>query len=458
MMTWDKLLSAVRIADLPDGDPDQTDDVGRTPFDRDYGRAVFCSPVRRLQDKAQVFPLDPTDAVRTRLTHSMEVSSVARGLARCVASSEEGEGRVDAQAARSIETIVATVALLHDLGNPPFGHAGEGAIRDWFIRHAGDDQIKNLSGPHRTDFENFEGNAQTIRLVSRLQILARDDGLNLTCATMSALQKYAASSDGLGELHAVKKPGFFQSEAELVAKVREHTDVPDGARNPLTLLMEAADDICFSVVDIEDGVKKAVTSWAAVEAAISTSAIGEKLASESRQYIEKHASNLSGQALEEALSQFFRVKFIAKAAEAACRRFQEIRSEIVEGRFHGELLDGTEEGELIDKCKKFARTHVYPSAETVKLELLGRRVISNLMDFFWMGAAHAGPGAPDRKIREGIATRAYGLISENYRRVFEKNWGGGLPEEYLRLQLVTDHVCGMTDGYACRLHQEIRGG
>src|SRR5690606_29410536 len=157
--------------------------------------------------------------------------------------------------------------------------------------------------------------------------------------------------------------------------------------------------ICFSVVDIEDGVKKRVTRWKEVEDAVSDSPLGKSLATDARSYIETLANNLKAQAKDEAIAQFFRVKFIGQATKAACNRFIEKREELLVGDFKGELLDRTDEGDLIDKCKKFARAHVYPSAETVKLELLGRRVISDLMDFFWMGAEHAGPGVPDRNTR-----------------------------------------------------------
>ena len=193
-MTWKKLLNASR--------PRQTTlpTDFREQFERDYGRAIFSTPVKRLQDKAQVFPLEAHDAVRTRLTHSLEVSSVARGLATEVAKRLLKENQIDDGMDRQIEAIAAVCGLIHDIGNPPFGHSGEDAIREWFKQKLGEDKLRDrLENKEQLvqDFLQFEGNAQTLRLVAKLQILADDNGLNLTFGTLSASCKYVARSDGL---------------------------------------------------------------------------------------------------------------------------------------------------------------------------------------------------------------------------------------------------------------------
>lgn len=267
-MNWNQLLSSRRVKGLRgeksstilEGDP-------RTEFDRDYGRTVFSTPVRRLQDKAQVFPLEEHDAVRTRLTHSLEVSSVARSLGEAAerqAVKREGSGTK----AVCIPTIAATCGLIHDLGNPPFGHAGELAIADWFRKREKEDpalfadfdpkdgKAKANETQFAKDFLNFEGNAQTQRLLSRLQVLADDYGLNLTCGTLSASCKYVAASNAIdSSIQAKKKHGYFASENDLMSKLRDEVGTAD-ARNPITFLVEAADDIVYSTVDLEDGVKK----------------------------------------------------------------------------------------------------------------------------------------------------------------------------------------------------------
>lgn len=220
---------------------------------------VFSTPVRRLQDKTHVFPLEQHDAVRTRLTHSLEVSSVARDLSQA-AVRRLGKW-IPQEFAPAISTIAATCALLHDVGNPPFGHAGERAIQDWFAgklaedtRFAGTLVEKNGNDltylPAAQDFIQFDGNAQMVRLVGRLQVLSDDNGLNLTFATLSAACKYVVSAcDTCPEKHDRSKPGFFETERELIERVQEETGT-GVARNPITYLVEAADDIVNVCIDL----------------------------------------------------------------------------------------------------------------------------------------------------------------------------------------------------------------
>ena len=472
-MNWEALLSPTRQVNLGAESRGARADPLFNEFDQDHGRAVFSSPVRRLQDKAQVFPMDPTDAIRTRLTHSMEVSSVARGLARRIAAKELEEGRLQAEAVRDLETVVATSALLHDLGNPPFGHAGEGAMQDWFRRQFAEHGVgASLGEAHRRDFELFEGNAQSIRLVSRLQLLVRDDGLNLTCATLGALQKYVVTADGVDrQVHAKKKPGFFQSEAPLLEGVRGELQMPSGARNPLALMMEAADDICYSVVDLEDGTKKGAVRWANVLDAFEKSGeidpdgIGIGLCRKAMEHVDGQKSgDMLSEATDQAYMQMFRVLFIGRAVKAAAVAFEENRDAIMAGEFADELNDVGECFPVFEVCKGLGRKHVYCDSSILRLELRGRRVISDLLDFYWMGAGTAvvredGGAGPGRSARQGMAERAFELISENYVRVFRRSVREQ-PDliEYHRLQLIADQVCGMTDSYACGLHEDLCGG
>ena len=269
-MEWDRLLCDVRIRDLYEK-PIKRPPESRSQFERDYDRAIFSTPVRRLQDKAQVFPLEPSDAVRTRLTHSLEVSTVARDVARQVGRwLLEKRFLKGQEQANHIETIATTCGLIHDLGNPPFGHAGEQAIAGWcekfFKRES--KLVEDWTDQMKHDFLRFEGNAQTIRLVSKLQVLADDHGLNFTCGTLSAACKYTAASHALvkketGPHHATKS-GYFASEAALIKRVREQVGT-EATRNPITYLVEACDDMVYSTVDLEDGVKKGVVDWNTVE-------------------------------------------------------------------------------------------------------------------------------------------------------------------------------------------------
>jgi dGTPase len=257
-MEWAKLLSTHRLN--PPKSPSKVAGDERDEFDRDLDRVVYSTPFRRLQDKTQVFPLEPNDSVRTRLTHSLEVSQAARGTAKHVCRWLLDERRVDERQAKCIETIAAACGLVHDLGNPPFGHSGELAIRDWF-RRPGCDLLGKLGGPYADDFRSFEGNAQTLRLVTKLQILADFHGLNLTCGTLSAACKYTAPSDALDEnVHERTKVGFFASEKETVEEVRHGAGTGE-ARNPIAFLVEAADDAVYNAVDLEDGFRKGLLDW-----------------------------------------------------------------------------------------------------------------------------------------------------------------------------------------------------
>lgn len=216
-MNWNKLLSEKRVREVLGGKPSpKSPDDLRTEFERDYDRAVFSTPVRRLQDKAQVFPLEAIDGIRTRLTHSLEVSTVARDLAGQIFAALVSRGVVTPEDGKSFTTIAATCALIHDVGNPPFGHAGEVAIQEWFRTSTGSAALASIKSG-AGDFTNFDGNAQTIRLITKLQVLADQYGLNLTCGTLAAATKYLATSCTISKPpHQMSKLGIFKSEAPLM--------------------------------------------------------------------------------------------------------------------------------------------------------------------------------------------------------------------------------------------------
>lgn len=455
---------------------------GRSEFERDHDRAVFSTPVRRLQDKTQVFPLEPNDAVRTRLTHSLEVATLARGLARGVAVRLESQGEINASQARAIESIAATCGLIHDLGNPPFGHAGEKAISSWFAAKKADEGFFTPFKGHprqkqlEQDFLNFEGNAQMLRIVSKLQLLADPNGLNLTYGTLSAAMKYTAASDDVRkkEPHEKEKPGYFASEQELVDEIRQRTGTGD-ARNPIAFLVEACDDMVYATVDIEDGVKKGIVGWQEVEQALREAlkdastefteeqceqagrALEERLG-EVRKYIDRANPPLRGKARDAALAHHFRTLIIGATKAAILECFQRHYTAIMNGEYHGELIKDSGVAALIGACKSVGLSHIYCSEETLRLETLGRRVIHDLMDFFWEGAAayESAGNAPKTKTFEG---KIYRLFSDNYRTVFEEALKTStLPPRYHQFQLVTDYVCGMTDSFACKLHSQLTHG
>ncbi|MFG0300458.1 MAG: dGTP triphosphohydrolase [Phycisphaerales bacterium JB047] len=459
-MDWNTLLCTERPrkSTNPPGD-------ARAEFERDYDRTIFSSPVKRLQDKAQVFPLDPNDAVRTRLTHSLEVSAVSRGLGIAIGQWLLEEKIIELGMERSIEAICSTCGLVHDLGNPPFGHSGEDAIRYWFgtrFDKKTRELHKKLSDDEQLaqDFLNFEGNAQSLRLLTKLQILADFNGLNLTYGTLSASCKYIAPSHQVDkkENHAKAKPGYFASENQVVDTIRKKTGT-GFARNPLTYLVEAADDMVYSVADIEDAIKKGIVSWPEIKHLLESDDASQTEAVDRMEYILKAGKDQIPTGLtDDIYASAFRTASINVGVRSVIQAFKSNYEKIMDGEYTSELAKDCDARSLIKKLKQIGQEQVYCTPSNLKLELMGRKVICDLMDIFWEGAESIPiDGHPNSKKFEG---KAGALLSRNYRRVFHQSVKDlpELPETYHRLQLVTDYVCGMTDSFAKRLHTELMNG
>ena len=401
--------------------------------------------------------------MRTRLTHSLEVSSVARGLASRSAKWLLKQGKISGDMDRSIEAIAATCGLIHDLGNPPFGHAGEEAIRVWFRRTKQKELLRTKleNKQQRKDFLKFEGNAQSLRLVAKLQILADDSGLNLTFGTLSALRKYLAASDRAqkGDANcAFRKPGYFASETEIVQQIQNETGT-GAARHPICFLVEAADDIVYLAADVEDAVKKSVLSWKKVEEqlkAAKADSVGRALKYKDK-ILKADSGSVPGDLDDDIWASAFRTAAISVMVEGAYQVFKDRYDDIMEGRYPGSLLDDSDAQELATCLQKIGQEHVYPTRSTLTLELMGRHVIGDLMDVFWEGAEKI-PVANSPNTSD-FSGKAGALFSRNYLKVFQNSVvKGGLPEEYHRFQLVTDYICGMTDSFAKRLHAELFNG
>lgn len=279
-MEWVKLLNDGRRKDKHKNKIKNNDET-RYELERDYDRILFCAPTRRLADKTQVFPLEKNDSVRTRLTHSYEVSNLARSIGTKLAYNNEIDIFDDYKKEygdnlkRNLPALLAAIGLAHDLGNPPFGHKGEKAMSLWFenkyeeIKNKFSKESNNEEGKkylievdkYIMDFTKFDGNSQTFRLVTKLQIINDSFGLNLTYATLASLIKYPRSSYYQGENEKYwDKHGFFYSEADIVDEVWHETGLKENVRHPLTYIMEACDDIAYSVLDAEDTIKKGLAS------------------------------------------------------------------------------------------------------------------------------------------------------------------------------------------------------
>lgn len=435
----------------------------RAEIERDYDRVLFSTPVRRMADKTQVFPLDRSDSVRTRLTHSHEVANLARSVGLDLVFNR-GLAAGLPSALRDVPALLATIGLAHDLGNPPFGHQGEEAIGRWFVEHYarvfGD--APDLTEAMRQDFLRFEGNAQTLRLLTKLQLINDDFGLNLTAATLAALIKYPVGSGEIDTTQiARKKHGFFQSEQALVLDVQARCGLAFGQRHPLTWILEACDDIAYSVLDAEDAVKKGLLSFSDMmaflrHAAGDDSVVMQVCAAAEYEHRRYREAGLSPAELNDISMQTFRIRAIGALMQAVADTFLSQLPAIGRGDFNQELIAASPAGALLHALKACNWQHVYRHKTVLKVELTGFVVISGLMDAFWYAiTCRADAENPASARCTPLASYLYQLISENYRRVFESP-SNPMPLRYREAQLLTDMLSGMTDSFAVRSWQQIQ--
>jgi dGTPase len=491
MSDWQKLLSDVRFDDLlnrskPEGQPSAPKFVKRQfrlPQERDYDRILFSTPFRRMGDKTQVFPLESIESIRTRLTHSYEVANLARSLGVEIAVTLKN--KLPKNALRTIPATLGAVGLAHDIGNPPFGHQGENAIRSWFERNkavlfdpkrkTGSDEFEadvgNLTDQHKKDFLEFEGNAQTLRVLTKLQVISDDLGLNLTLGTLASVMKYIAPSNAIDKaLPAYKKTGFFASEQSLVKMIREKVGLTNNARHPLALVMEACDDIAYSVLDAEDAIKKDLASFNDLIAWLKYHRDDNGNENDVIIYLCNLASwehdklakqKLHPNELKDVATQKFRVHAIHILVSAVAEAFKSNYDLICAGKFFGELLNSSKGSELCKALKKFDRENAFSHRTVLEVELNGYNTINRLMDFLWMGITMRKSYqevASDRT--SPFAAYVYSRISKNYRRVFEgavtqHHEDEKLPIRYKEMQLLTDMVSGMTDRFCIELYNDL---
>lgn len=268
-MRWAELLSATRL-----GNKKSTNELGRSPFHKDYDRIIFSQSFRQLNRKTQVHPLTQNDSVHTRLTHSLEVSCIGRSLGTLAAEKIKDQLPVWVNPA-DIGSIIQAACLAHDIGNPPFGHAGEYAIREWFDDASNTDVLNSLSLEEQADVRQFEGNAQGLRLLTRVDDHPDDGGMRLTFATLGTYIKYPWLSHSIDPnskqpSHARKKFGCYHTEKEILKTIADTLGLIEKApyhycRHPLTYLLEAADDICYALIDLEDGISLDMLTYEEVE-------------------------------------------------------------------------------------------------------------------------------------------------------------------------------------------------
>lgn len=467
-MDWNTLLCEDRIRSFV-RKPGASD--LRTEFEKDYHRIIGSASFRRLQDKTQVFPLDRSDFIRTRLTHSLEVSSFAKSLGQNISESIRKNVKDETFTAEhklAVCDILQCAGLIHDIGNPPFGHFGETAIQDWFKRNLKrlefeGEPIEELLGEQMVqDFYNFEGNTQAFRVVTKLHFLVDEHGMNLTKGLLGTIIKYPGSSlqiTGKGGDVKHKKMGYFYADRENFQDVEQSTGAC-GMRHPLAFILEAADDIAYCTADIEDAVKKGCITY-------------EQLVEELKHYkseeqSEKYKMVVSWleERYQKALNKNYShpdlyavqnwvVSVQGQAIGGATHGFTSHYDEIMAGTYTKELVEETEINLLMKALKDIAYRYAFISKPILKLEIAAETIFNFLLDKFVDAAIYYDTDTKLKAVQEKMMS----LVSDNYKNVY-KIYAKGRPKEeklYLRLLLVTDYICGMTDSYAKSLYQELNG-
>ncbi len=444
-MNWPQLLCADQLGRAKPA----SRDAARSGFQRDSDRIIFSSAFRRLQDKTQVFPLAENDFARTRLTHSLEVASVGRSLGTRVGAAicERRPQETAGLHASDFGAIVHAAALGHDLGNPPFGHSGEDAIQHWFASDSPHARVarEGLSAAETADIARYEGNAQGFRILTRLQMPDQNGGLQLTCATLGAFTKYPRASvrdETAHEGASVKKFGWFQSERGHFAEVAQHCGLlargPEcWARHPLAFLVEAADDICYRLVDFEDGARLGYLSYEQVR-----DAFFEILPPA------KRSRTLDGMSSRKAAIEMLRAMAIGECLAQCTALFLERESDLLEGKFDTSLTDAIPAADALREIQKVSREIIYSTKRGVEIEIAGYEVLGGLLDIF-MSAVNDLAARGDRASNRSRKLESQ-LPAECVRAAREA-------QPYLRLMPVLDFVSGMTDSYAVALYRRVKG-
>lgn len=462
---WNKLLSDERFRDKSPTNPSDA----RNPFENDYGRLISSAPIRRLQDKTQVFPLEQSDYIRTRLTHSLEVSYIGSSIGESVEKILIEKGDIEEGKKGYLSSLLRVSGLVHDLGNPPFGHFGEEAIKTFFRDYFNSSEYKQyekniqektmrqspiLSDTERADFLNFDGNVQTFRILSKLYYFGDEWGYNLTYTTLSSCIKYPSSSlegnKGENKEIAKKKFGYFQTEKDKYQSISEYLELKN-RRSPIVYLMEAADDIAYSAADIEDGVKLNIISLEDIKN------IFGKTLRDNKDVVIKKLDELikdhkKGKIDKSIAVQKFRILTQEIMIESVIKTFTGDKyDKIMKGELESEIIDVSEAND-VRKAYKELQKKVFSNSNIIKKEVAGWEAIYGLLSIMVKASRSENFKAEGNTYE----SRIYKLISSSHRDVYE-NIEKYRNEEYKKLQLIVDFISGMTDSYAITLYQELKG-
>ena len=439
-MEWKQLISNKRFGQ-EHKHAERHDD--RSEFKRDYDRLIFSSAFRRLQNKTQVFPLPGSIFVHNRLTHSLEVASVGMSIGNDISRRViQKRSELKETLVEEIGTIVSAACLAHDLGNPPFGHSGEKAIQTFFSEGPGQKIKSMVSSEFWDDITHFEGNANAFRILTHRFKGRRQGGFVMTYSMLASIVKYPFASSLAGN-HG--KFGFFASEAESYRKIADELGIfcksaPGEplkyARHPLVYMVEAADDICYEIMDIEDSHKLKILSFAETEHLL-LSFFDEEIQQKIRQrIIDEELTDENEKVV------YMRASVIGKLENECVAAFLAHEEEILAGTFEGSLIDHISERQkkAYKECEKISYSKIYQSKPVLDIELSGYQIMATLMEVFIEAAVN-----PSRFYSKQLLRRVssqYDIENENL-------------EE--RIMAVIDYISGMTDIYALDIYQKING-
>ncbi len=439
-MEWKQLISNKRFGQ-EHKHAERHDD--RSEFKRDYDRLIFSSAFRRLQNKTQVFPLPGSIFVHNRLTHSLEVASVGMSIGNDISRRViQKQPDLKDTLVEEIGTIVSAACLAHDLGNPPFGHSGEKAIQTFFSEGPGLKIKPMVSSEFWDDITHFEGNANAFRILTHRFKGRRQGGFVMTYSMLASIVKYPFASSLAGN-HG--KFGFFASEAESYRKIADELGIScksapgeplKYARHPLVYMVEAADDICYEIMDIEDSHKLKILSYAETEHLL-LSFFDEDIQQKIRQrIIDEELTDENEKVV------YMRASVIGKLENECVAAFLAHEEEILAGTFEGSLIDHISERQkkAYQECEKISYSKIYQSKPVLDIELSGYQIMATLMEVFIEAAVN-----PSRFYSKQLLRRVssqYDIENENL-------------EE--RIMAVLDYISGMTDIYALDIYQKING-